>query len=240
MNRSNGIYSIYIISKSGGLIYNYDVESNFPVTDVEKTFSYPLDIKLEFIKPRIIVGFGQRDNIRVGYSLLAINGDQISGRKYKDQDVLDEYLANEENYPVNLKFGLARLTTNEKIVMASMFHSMYAIAALQIVPQKDRFCTGIEAMETNNFRLNCYQTLTGVKFLVISDLNDSTNKDLLLRKIYELYVDYALKNPFYKLEMPIRCELFDINLAQLLEKNDKTLNEELGSGGGESSSSNIF
>lgn len=64
MNRSNGIYSIYIISKSGGLIYNYDVESNFPVTDVEKTFSYPLDIKLEFIKPRIIVGFGQRDNIR--------------------------------------------------------------------------------------------------------------------------------------------------------------------------------
>lgn len=102
------------------------------------------------------------------------------------------------------RFGLARLTTNEKIVMASMFHSMYAIAALQIVPQKDRFCTGIEAMETNNFRLNCYQTLTGVKFLVISDLNDSTNKDLLLRKIYELYVDYALKNPFYKLEMPIR------------------------------------
>lgn len=41
--------------------------------------------------------------ILVGYSLLAINGDPITGRKYKDQDVLKEYLVNEENFPVNLK-----------------------------------------------------------------------------------------------------------------------------------------
>ena len=29
--------------------------------------------------------------------------------------------------------------------------------------------------------------------------------DLFLRKIYELYADFALKNPFYSLEMPIRA-----------------------------------
>ncbi|OTF78762.1 hypothetical protein BLA29_014806, partial [Euroglyphus maynei] len=52
------------------------------------------------------------------------------------------------------------------------------------------------------------------------DLRETTaNKDWLLRKIYELYSDYALKNPFYKLDMPIRCELFDLNIAQLLEPN---------------------
>lgn len=44
----------------------------------------------------------------------------------------------------------------------------------------------------------------------------------LLRKIYELYADYVLKNPFYSLEMPIRCELFDINLQSLLEQVEKT------------------
>jgi len=154
---------------------------------------------------------------------LAINGDPVSGRKYKDVDILEEFLASEENYPLNLKFGLPRLNTNEKIVMASMFHSMYAIAALQIVPRKDKSCTGIESMETNNFRLNCFQTLTGVKFLIISDLRDSSNKDAILRKIYELYTDYVLKNPFYKLDMPIRCELFDVNLAQFLETNDKII-----------------
>ena len=62
--RPAGIYSVYIISKSGGLIYNYDVESNFPSTDVEKTFSYPLDIKMEYANQRISVIFGQRDNIK--------------------------------------------------------------------------------------------------------------------------------------------------------------------------------
>jgi len=43
----------------------------------------------------------------------------------------------------------------------------------------------------------------------------------LLKKMYELYADFALKNPFYSLEMPIRCELFDTNLQALLEQADK-------------------
>lgn len=46
--------------------------------------------------------------------------------------------------------------------------------------------------------------------------------DLLLRKIYELYADYVLKNPFYALDMPIRCELFDQNLHALLEHVEKS------------------
>lgn len=45
--------------------------------------------------------------------------------------------------------------------------------------------------------------------------------DQLLKKIYELYADYVLKNPFYSLEMPIRCELFDTNLQALLEQMEK-------------------
>ena len=31
----------------------------------------------------------------------------------------------------------------------------------------------------------------------------------LLRRILELYTDFVLKNPFYEMEMPVRCELFD-------------------------------
>ena len=47
------------------------------------------------------------------------------------------------------------------------------------------------------------QTLTGVKFLVVAEPKQA-GCDQLLDKIYELYSDYALKNPFYSLEMPIR------------------------------------
>lgn len=45
--------------------------------------------------------------------------------------------------------------------------------------------------------------------------------DVLLKRIYELYADFVLKNPFYSLEMPIRCELFDTNLQALLEQMEK-------------------
>lgn len=45
--------------------------------------------------------------------------------------------------------------------------------------------------------------------------------DALLRRIYELYSDYVLKNPFYSLDMPIRCSLFDTNLQALVEQMEK-------------------
>ncbi len=35
-------------------------------------------------------------------------------------------------------------------------------------------------------------------------------------RIYDLYCDNVLKNPFYEVEMPIRCELFDTNLFAVI------------------------
>ena len=31
------------------------------------------------------------------------------------------------------------------------------------------------------------------------------DEEALLRRIYEIYSDFALKNPFYSIDMPIRC-----------------------------------
>jgi len=42
------------------------------------------------------------------------------------------------------------------------------------------------------------------------------NVDATIRKIYELYSDYVMKNPFYQIEMPIRCEAFDRRLQAYL------------------------
>ncbi len=63
--------------------------------------------------------------------------------------------------------------------------------------------------------------MTGTKFVVVAD-PQATNLDQLLKKIYELYSDYALKNPFYSLDMPIRCDLFETSLQNLLEKFDRS------------------
>lgn len=43
-----------------------------------------------------------------------------------------------------------------------------------------------------------------MKFVVLADPRQA-GIEALLRKIYEIYSDFALKNPFYSLEMPIRC-----------------------------------
>ncbi|GIJ89172.1 hypothetical protein Asppvi_008102 [Aspergillus pseudoviridinutans] len=72
--------------------------------------------------------------------------------------------------------------------------------------------TGLESLETDKFRLTCFQTLTGTKFLLFTDPL-MANIDAVMKKIYELYSDYVMKNPFYQLEMPVRCEAFDRHLG---------------------------
>lgn len=56
------IHSLYILSKSGGLIYQLD--HNIPTIENEKTFSYPLEVKLEVQNRNIMVVYGQRDGIK--------------------------------------------------------------------------------------------------------------------------------------------------------------------------------
>lgn len=133
------------------------------------------------------------------------------------QDAL-EFLDKKENYPVTLKFGRPKMTTNEKIFLASMFYPLFAIAS-QLSPEPKS--SGIEVLEADTFRLNCFQTLTGVKIITVCDRNQ-VGIELFLKRVYEIYADYALKNPFYSLEMPIRCELFDTNLKSLLEQVEKS------------------
>ncbi|XP_065738356.1 trafficking protein particle complex subunit 4 isoform X4 [Phocoena phocoena] len=155
------IFSVFVVNKAGGLIYQLD--SYAPRAEAEKTFSYPLDLLLKLHDDRVLVAFGQRDGIRVGHAVLAINGVDVSGKYTAD---------------------------------------------------------GKEMLETDTFKLHCFQTLTGIKFVVLADPRQA-GIDSLLRKIYEIYSDFALKNPFYSLEMPIRCELFDQNLKLALEVAEK-------------------
>ncbi|XP_003397892.1 trafficking protein particle complex subunit 4 [Bombus affinis] len=210
------IYGVYIVSKSGGLIFNHD--HNVPRIENERTFNFPLDIKLNYENKKIVVSFGQKDGINVGHVLTAVNGSPVIGRELENGKDVFELLEQPENFPMSLKFSRARMTTNEKIFLASMFYPLFAIAS-QLSPEPR--CSGIEILEADTFRLHCYQTLTGIKFIVVAEPTQS-GIEILLKRVYELYADYALKNPFYSLEMPIRCELFETNLQSLLENVEKS------------------
>jgi len=66
---------------------------------------------------------------------------------------------------------------------------------------------GINMIEASGLLLCCLQTRTGVKF-VITPEPGTRNPKQVLRELYVLYSECALKDPFYELDMPIRCELF--------------------------------
>nr|ACO10741.1 Trafficking protein particle complex subunit 4 [Caligus rogercresseyi] len=215
------IYNVFIVSKSGGLIYDYDHSSSSGTIhslEVEKTFGYPLDIRLATENRKIVVEFGARDGIATGHVLASMNGVPVEGMS---EEKIQEFIGKEANYPLSLKFGRPRLSTNEKIVLASMFYPFYALA-VQLSPEIGS--SGIKELETDTFKLYCCQTLTGVKFIVVAEpkTSGSTGIESLLDKIYELYADYALKNPFYSLEMPIRADLFDTHLGVAIDQIERT------------------
>ncbi|KAJ6014328.1 hypothetical protein N7540_008919 [Penicillium herquei] len=145
-------------------------------------------------------------------------------------------------YQREFQAGLRKLSTNDYLVLAGTFHGVHAITRsitpklpLQntaspvasspgtSAPTTSGFSypnpgvpvSGIEYLETDKFRLTCFQTLTGTKFLLFTDPMTGT-VETIVNKIYELYADYVMKNPFYQLEMPIRCEAFDRHLGAWL------------------------
>ncbi|KZF23751.1 Sybindin-like protein [Xylona heveae TC161] len=114
--------------------------------------------------------------------------------------------------------GLNKLSVNDYLVLAGTFHGVHAITKnlcpLPRTPGQPP--TGIEVLESESFRLQCFQTLTGTKFLLFTEPHQP-NIDGIIRKVYELYSDYVMKNPFYQIEMPIRCDAFDRHLASYIK-----------------------
>lgn len=117
-----------------------------------------------------------------------------------------------ERYPGAVPYSL-----NDCLRLASTFHGIQQISK-DVAPVESSIDYGIQILETTAFRLRALQSLTGIQFLVLSTL-DVGNETLLqiLQQMHLLYADYALKNPFYEHDMPIRCKLFEIHLGKLME-----------------------
>ncbi|KAL3606324.1 hypothetical protein FPOAC2_01281 [Fusarium poae] len=130
-------------------------------------------------------------------------------------------------YNKNFHDGLKQISTNEYLVLAGTFHGVHAITSrlnpVNNIPEatppgsRPEPPSGLEVLETENFRMQCFNTMTGTKFLLFTDTTQA-NVDVTIRKIYDLYSDYVMKNPFYSLEMPIRCDIFDRKLLSYIRE----------------------
>ncbi|KAH6898852.1 Sybindin-like protein [Thelonectria olida] len=130
-------------------------------------------------------------------------------------------------YNKNFQDGLNQISTNDYLVLAGTFHGVHAITSrlnpVKPLPgstpagHRPEPPSGLEVLETENFRMQCFNTLTGTKFLLFTDTTQA-NVDVTIRRIYDLYSDYVMKNPFYSLEMPIRCDMFDRKLLSYIRE----------------------
>lgn len=137
--------------------------------------------------------------------------------------------------------GLNQLSTNDYLIIAGTFHGVHAITTrlnplkhvrtssgdhtsvrtvmtpAGLAPCRPDPPSGLEVLESENFRMQCFTTLTGTKFLLFTDTAQTT-ADSTMRRVYDLYSDYVMKNPFYQLEMPIRCDIFDRKLNSYIRE----------------------
>lgn len=113
-------------------------------------------------------------------------------------------------YNRTLTPSLTPLSGNDYLVLAGTFHGVHAISRQLSPLTLPRHSTGIESLQTSRFLMSCFQTPTGSKFLLFTDpAMEAKAVDVILRKCYELYADFVMKNPFYSLEMPVRSEKFE-------------------------------
>lgn len=130
---------------------------------------------------------------------------------------------NEANSPI------PKQDSNNYLILASNLHGIFTISS-KITPKninrdnKNRNGvnlhsnkSGLRVIETELFKIFIHQTVSGLKIILFTskDLVESDISRLQI-DIFKCYSNYVLKNPFYNLGMPIRIELFDLNINKLI------------------------
>lgn len=172
-------------------------------------------------------------------------------------------------YQNDINTGLNKLSANDYLVLAGTLHGVHAIGSklTSTFRNKDTGLilennnssilstgrsqnpntnkTGLQSIETDLFNLYLFQSLSGLKFIIITTPNpivhnlqpiNTTNQGPLIpsrgelikqnelvteifKRVYLLYSDYVMKDPFYSLDMPIKSALFDLKVAELIQLN---------------------
>ncbi|WWC59379.1 uncharacterized protein I303_101931 [Kwoniella dejecticola CBS 10117] len=105
---------------------------------------------------------------------------------------------------------------NTILTLAGILHGIHAITAkLTPAPIPGVPISGLESFEAEGWGGKVFLTPTGTKFVVLHSLPQAGLDDLL-RRIYEIYSDAVMKNPFHTPEMPINSSLFETKLQTLM------------------------
>ncbi|GKC47031.1 trafficking protein particle complex subunit 4-like protein [Tanacetum coccineum] len=214
------IYSLYIINKSGGLIFykDYGLQGRMDTNDTLRLAS--LWHSMHAISQQLSPVSGC-----TGIELL--EADTFDLHCFQSLTEMREVMT-----PVNesdWRLGIATRDEHCQQVtpmgygrqvnwLLLCFYKSDALDLLAMNKEIYSYNAMLDLCERYDLVMDEVQPTEGTKFFVVSEPG-TQHMENLLKHIYELYTDYVLKNPFYEMEMPIRCELFDINLAQAIQKD---------------------
>ncbi|XP_074632924.1 trafficking protein particle complex subunit 1-like [Acropora palmata] len=90
-------------------------------------------------------------------------------------------------------------------LMYGMLYSIKSfVARMSPTESKDGFLN----YRTSKYKLHFYETPTGLKFILNTDLSVENTRDILFNIYSRIYVEYVVKNPLCQLGEPIQSELF--------------------------------
>ena len=82
-------------------------------------------------------------------------------------------------------------------------------------PQKN---ANLECIKTGDRALHCYETLTGLRFVIYSDPN-TTNLQVQLRAIFQVWVETVTRSPMFQgVEKNIGDTNFEVKVDEYLGK----------------------
>lgn len=156
-------------------------------------------------------------------------------------------------YQNDLNPGHSKLSADDYLVLAGTLHGVHAIAT-RLRPDRSKYSgednntinsaiinlgksrlpnsnrLGLQSIETDFFSLYVFQTLTGIKFIIVtspapvnkvstslaqSELNKQNEVvSDYFKHFYAYYCDYVMKDPFYSLDMPIKSVIFDSMVSE--------------------------
>ncbi|XP_059145518.1 trafficking protein particle complex subunit 1-like [Physella acuta] len=113
----------------------------------------------------------------------------------------------------NRKKQLTMSKDEEFKLMYGMIFSIKSFASrLSPIDMKEGFLN----FTTSKYKLHFFETPSGLKFILNTDLNVGGMKDVLHQIFSSLYVEYVVKNPLCELDKPITSELFKNKLDEYI------------------------
>lgn len=99
-----------------------------------------------------------------------------------------------------------------------MYGSLFSIKSFvsKISPIDPR--EGFLFYKTNKYALHFYETPSGLKFVLNTDIVSTGVKEILQQLYSKVFVEYAVRNPLWTPGTPVTSDLFKVKLDEFIKQ----------------------